>query len=58
MKWKKSLYLTHRWLALLISLQLLALSVGGCVFSVLDVQARSRFDIRRKKGSVPANGRH
>ncbi|NOX58248.1 MAG: peptidase M4 [Planctomycetes bacterium] len=38
MHWKKKTYLVHRWLGLIISLQLLAWSVGGLVFSVLDIE--------------------
>ncbi len=37
MKWKKKLYFTHRWLALVIGLQLLAWSLGGFMFSILDI---------------------
>lgn len=37
MKWKKTVYLSHRWLGLLVSLQLLAWSVGGFMFSILDI---------------------
>lgn len=37
MKWKKTVYLSHRWLGLLISIQLLAWSVGGFMFSILDI---------------------
>lgn len=39
MHWKKKSYWVHRWLGLLISLQLLAWSVGGLVFSLLDIEA-------------------
>lgn len=35
MKPRKSAYLLHRWLGLLVSLQLLAWSTGGLIFSVL-----------------------
>lgn len=38
MHWKKKSYLVHRWLGLLISVQLLAWSVGGLVFSLLDIE--------------------
>ncbi len=38
MKWKKKLYVLHRWLGLIISLQLLAWSVGGLMFSILDIE--------------------
>ena len=37
MKIRKNLYILHRWLALIISLQLLAWSVGGFMFSILDI---------------------
>jgi uncharacterized iron-regulated membrane protein len=37
MHWKKHAYCVHRWLALLVSLQLLAWSVGGFTFSILDL---------------------
>lgn len=34
---RKNWFLVHRWLALIVSLQLLAWSVGGFVFSILDI---------------------
>lgn len=37
MKPRKSAYLAHRWLGLLVSLQLLAWSTGGFVFSILPL---------------------
>lgn len=37
MKPRKSIYLAHRWLGLVVCLQLLAWSVGGLVFSLLDI---------------------
>lgn len=37
MKPRKTTYLAHRWIGLIISLQLLAWSVGGFVFSILDI---------------------
>ena len=37
MKPRKTTYLAHRWVGLIISLQLLAWSVGGVVFSVFDI---------------------
>jgi uncharacterized iron-regulated membrane protein len=39
MKPRKAAYVVHRWLALIVSLQLLAWSVGGLVFSLLDIKA-------------------
>ncbi len=35
---RKSWFLVHRWLGLVVSLQLLAWSVGGFVFSILDIE--------------------
>ena len=37
MSWRKRLYLTHRWIGLLVSVQLLAWSTGGFMFSILDI---------------------
>ena len=37
MPWKKQTYVVHRWLALIVGLQLLAWSVGGFIFSILDI---------------------
>lgn len=37
MKPRKTTYLVHRWIGLIISLQLLAWSLGGFIFSVLDI---------------------
>lgn len=37
-RWKKNWYAVHRWLGLIVSLQLLAWSVGGFMFSVLDIE--------------------
>ncbi len=37
MRWKKNWYLVHRWLGLIVGLQLLAWSAGGFMFSVLDI---------------------
>jgi uncharacterized iron-regulated membrane protein len=38
MAWRKTTYVVHRWLGLIISLQLLAWSLGGLVFSVLAIE--------------------
>lgn len=38
MKPRKANYLIHRWLGLIVSLQLLAWSVGGFMFSVLEIE--------------------
>lgn len=37
MRGKKKWYVLHRWLGLLVSLQLLAWSAGGFMFSILDI---------------------
>ncbi len=37
MSWKKAIYSAHRWMGLLVSAQLLAWSVGGFMFSILDI---------------------
>lgn len=34
---RRKTYLAHRWIALIVSLQLLAWSVGGFMFSILDI---------------------
>jgi uncharacterized iron-regulated membrane protein len=39
MKLRKSAYVTHRWLGLIVSLQLLAWSAGGFVFSILHIES-------------------
>ena len=39
MKLREATYLAHRWLGLVIALQLLACSTRGLVFSVLDIRA-------------------
>ncbi len=49
MKPRKATYLAHRWIGLVISLQLLAWSVGGFVFSVLDIdKVRGSTDARER----------
>ena len=37
MRLRKNVYFWHRWIALVVSLQLLAWSLGGFVFSVCDI---------------------
>jgi len=37
MHWKKNWYFVHRWLSLVVSVQLLAWSIGGFMFSILDI---------------------
>ena len=38
MTWKKNWYLVHRWLGLVVGLQLLAWSVGGFSFSIMHIK--------------------
>lgn len=38
MRWKRNLYMFHRWVGLIVGLQLLAWSVGGFMFSILDIE--------------------
>ena len=53
MRWKKNGFLVHRWLALVVSVQLLAWSVGGFTFSILDIEnVRGELDMER--GAEPA----
>lgn len=37
MRWKKNGYWFHRWIALIVSFQLLAWSISGLVFTLLDI---------------------
>ena len=49
MRWKKNWYLVHRWLGLIVGLQLLAWSVGGFMFSVLHIKnVRGELDMRQR----------
>ena len=38
MHWRRRWYATHRWLGLIVSLQLLAWSVSGFTFTILDIE--------------------
>ncbi len=38
MSWRARVYMLHRWIGLLVCVQLLAWSVGGLIFSVLDIR--------------------
>lgn len=50
---KKRWYLIHRWVALIVSLQLLAWSVGGMMFSLLDIEnVRGNIDRRQDPRAV------
>lgn len=37
MRWKRNVYFVHRWLGLVVGFQLLAWSIGGFTFSILDL---------------------
>lgn len=37
MRWRRGWYTVHRWVGLVVSVQLLAWSVGGLMFSLLDI---------------------
>ena len=46
-RWKKNWYFVHRWLGLLVSVQLLAWSIGGFTFSILHIKnVRGELDMR------------
>ncbi len=49
---KRRWYIVHRWLGLIVSLQLLAWSVGGFMFSILDIDD-VRGDLNRSIKSPP-----
>ena len=53
MRWKRTSYALHRWMGLVISLQLLAWSVGGFMFSILEIE-NVRGNVDRKSASPPA----
>ena len=52
-RWKKNWYAVHRWVGLVVSLQLLAWSVGGFTFSVLDIE-NVRGELDRNPRDLPA----
>lgn len=55
MRWKKNWYLVHRWLGLLVSVQLLAWSIGGFTFSILDIEnVRGELDVKESAEPPPA----
>ncbi len=51
MKLRKAAYLAHRWVGLIVSLQLLAWSLGGLAFSLLDIKA-----VRGERGAAEHAG--
>ncbi len=53
MKPRKTTYTAHRWIGLIISLQLLAWSVGGLIFSVLDINEVRGHNDAVKQDFVP-----
>ena len=51
-RWKKNWYVVHRWLGLVVSLQLLAWSIGGFTFSILHIKnVRGEIDARSRAES-------
>ena len=56
---RKTWFAVHRWIALVVSLQLLAWSVGGFVFSVLDIEdVRGETDAVRELPELPIDRIH
>ena len=51
MHWKKNWYLVHRWLGLLVGVQLLAWSIGGFTFTILAIE-----NVRGNLDKKPATG--
>ena len=52
MQLKRSLFLVHRWVGLVVAVQLLAWSVGGLMFSVLDIE-NVRGELERSSDPAP-----
>ncbi len=53
MRWKKNWYLVHRWLGLIVGLQLLAWSIGGFAFSIMQIKSvRGETDMNRHEEPV------
>ena len=53
MRWKKNWYVVHRWLGLVVSVQLLAWSIGGFMFSWLDID-NVRGELERSNQPQPS----
>jgi len=53
MRWKRNFYMFHRWIGLIVGLQLLAWSVGGFMFSILDIE-NVRGNLDRDRQPPPA----
>ncbi len=51
-RWKKNWYLVHRWLGLIVGLQLLAWSVGGFAFTIMHIN-NVRGNVDRKPHTEP-----
>jgi len=56
MKPRKTTYFAHRWIGLVISIQLLAWSVGGFIFSVLDIDSVRGSTDSRMQSMRPIGG--
>jgi uncharacterized iron-regulated membrane protein len=52
MQWKRSFYLVHRWVGLVVAVQLLGWSVGGLMFSLLDIE-NVRGELERSSDPTP-----
>jgi len=48
-KWKRRLYGLHRWIGLIVALQLLLWSVGGFIFNILDIDMVRGHNERREQ---------
>lgn len=49
MRWKQNCYTLHRWVGLIVGLQLLAWSLGGFTFSILSIaNVRGEMDLHEK----------
>ena len=49
MRWRRNFYTAHRWLGLVVSLQLLAWTVSGLTFTLLDIDnVHGDFERRRE----------
>ncbi|MFQ5495765.1 MAG: PepSY domain-containing protein, partial [Phycisphaerae bacterium] len=53
MQWRRGTFAVHRWMGLVVSLQLLAWSVGGFVFSILDID-NVRGDLDKRINPPPS----
>ncbi len=52
MQWKKKIYWLHRWVGLIVGLQLLAWSVGGFMFGLLGID-NVRGELEKNSDAIP-----